>query len=227
MPTERESFLPLMWVNGQNRNNVVVLTTEVLYLAKVKQADLARIDLGLEGGQPADGLLPAKAWKLPLVDITRIQFKQVLTRSAFEESGNKDLTVSYRDGSKVRNLKLTLTSEVVRDEVVQKLNDRVGPWPISETNVAAWLILARYVYIITVFALLTFFFSWLEVSNYWNRANTRGAFGSLVNRYLDAFGVWGIVGPGMLAAVVALAGGIRQIRTPPIIVTYEPDQEAN
>jgi hypothetical protein len=42
----------------------------------VKAPELARIDKALEDGIPAGELLPAKAWKIPLDGIQRVQYKQ-------------------------------------------------------------------------------------------------------------------------------------------------------
>lgn len=225
MASENTAFGPLMWVSEQARNNVVVLSTDMLYLATVKKADLARIDLGLEDGEPAETLLPVKAWKIPLDAIMQFQVKQVRRKGAFEESKNNTLTVRYLDLSKVRSLNISLASEVMRDEVVHQLNERVGNWEFSEVAVAPLLILARYLYIIVVFALLTIFFCWLELSNVWNRQGAGGAAGSLLNRYFDAFGIWGIFAPGMFVCVMVLIAGVRQLQVPPIIVRYEPETD--
>jgi hypothetical protein len=216
-----EATAPSMWVSGQDRSNVVVLSKDALFVATVRKDDLARIDLGLEDGKQPYELLPAKATQIPLADITRFQFKRVRSKSAFEEWMNKDLTVYYRDQTRERSLKISLDSEAIRDEVAQALNRRVGPWPIAEAAVAPWRILIRYLYIILVLGLLTVFFSWLELSDYWNRHASGGALGNLMNRYFDAFGVWGIFVPGLLACVIALIFGVLQLRNPPIVVTYQ------
>jgi hypothetical protein len=218
MASESEALPPLMWVSGQDRNNVVVLTADILFLATVKKADLPRIDLGLEDGEPATELLPAKAWKVPLADVTRIELKQVRSKSMFEEWMNKDVTVYYLDGTKRRYLKISLASESVRDEVVQSLNDRVGGWSVSEADLSAWLILARYLWIITVLALLTIGWCWLVLTRPLNE-------GALFKDYLDQTGAWGIAVPGMFVCIGVLLLGIWQLRTPPIAVTYKPDKE--
>jgi hypothetical protein len=225
MASENRSFRPLLWVSEQARNNVVVLSADMLHLASVKKADLARIDLGLEDGEPAETLLPAKAWKIPLHAIAQFELKQVRRKSAFEEWMNNTLTVTYLDRSKMRTLKITLASEAIRDEVVQNLNDRVGHWEFSEVAVSAMLLLARYLYIIAVFALLTIFFCWLELSDVWNRQGAGGATGRLLNRYFDAFGIWGIFAPGLFVCVMVMIAGVRQLQLPPIFVRYEPETD--
>jgi len=214
MASQPESAPPLMWVNPQTRYNVVILTADMLYLASVKKADLPRIDLGLEDGKAADELLPAKAWKIPLANIERIQLKHV--QVVVHQLMNKEVTIHYKDASKTRKATLTLDSQGMRDEFVQNLNERVGGWPIQEANESPWVILANYLYIILVVSLLAALFSWLGLTFKMNDD------GSLPKRYWDATGPWGLVVPAMMICVAVLITGIRQLRTPPIVVTYEP-----
>lgn len=206
---------PLMWFNGNPRNNLVVLTSRMLYLASVSRSDLPRIDLGLEDGQPADELLPAKAWKIPLDTIERIQFKHVPV--VVHQLMNRDVAVQYRESGRTRTLAIQLENQAMRDEFVNNLNARVGPWPIAEANESPWLILANYLYIIFVIVLLAMLFSWLGL------AFPMRDDGSLVKRYWDFAGPWGIAAPAMAVCVAVLVAGIRQLRTPPLIVTYQPE----
>jgi len=105
----------------------------------------------------------------------------------------------------------------MRDEVVQRLNERVGPWPMGEEDEPAWRILMKYLWIMFVIVLLTIFFSGLLISGVITEAPIWIAW------YLNLCGVWGVVFPGMLICVIVLVTGIRQLRTPPLIVTYEPE----
>jgi hypothetical protein len=223
MPIEGGSLPPLLWVSGDARNNVVVLAGDVLYVATMGKADLPKLDVGLDEGRKAYELLPAKVLQIPLESLTRIQFKQLRRKSAFEVSTNRDATLHYRDQDKDCSVTIALENERVRDQVVQTLLGRLGSWAISEAHVPAWLILGRYVYVMTVLSLVTFFFCWLEVSDYWNRHGATGAAGRVLNRYLDACGVWGIFVPGAFAIGLALFMAVRQLRTPPVIVTYQPE----
>jgi hypothetical protein len=221
--TERNQLPPLLWVSGDARNNVVVLTEHVLYVATMGKTELPKLDVGLDEGRHAYELLPPKALQIPLENLTRIQFKQLRRKSAFEVSTNRDATLHYRDQGKDRTVTIALENERTRDQVVQTLLGRLGSWVISEAHVPAWLILGRYVYVMTVLSLLTFFFCWLEVSDYWNRHGATGSAARLLNRYLDACGVWGIFVPGALAIGLGLFMAVRQLRTPPVIVTYQPE----
>lgn len=203
---------PQTWVNHNSRKNLVVLTADAVYIASVWKADLPRIDLGLEDGKSADQLLP-KATRIFLKSIERIQFKHV--QVVVHQLMNKDVTLHYRDRHKSRKATMTFESQAARDEFVNLLNDRLGTWPITEKYESPWLILANYLYIILVIGLLGILFSGIAL---YNPPNDDG---SLPSRYWYATGPWGIAVPTMLIGVVVLIAGIRQLRTPPIIVTYE------
>jgi hypothetical protein len=219
MTTERDEFRPLMLVNRNARYNLVVLSTDTLYVASVWKSQLPRIDLELEAGTNPDLVLPPRAWKIPLKDIERFQFKHVPV--VVHQFMNKDVTVHFRYGQKSRKLTLTLDSQKSRDEFVNTLNDRVGPWQIGEAHESPWLILANYLYIMFVIGLMAIFFSGLGLSMPPNDD------GSLPSRYWYATGPWGLVVPAMVICVFVLIAGIRQLRTPPIIVTYRPAESAS
>lgn len=203
-----------MWVNRNARLNVTVLTTDFLYAATVRKADLPILDKGLEDRKPPEKLLPQRAWKIPVGSIDRVQFKHVPV--VVHPLMNKEVTVYYQDASRSRKLVVTLESQAARDEFVNELNDRLGIWPITEANESPWLILTNYLYIIFVIVLLGAFFSGLGIFM------PPDDDGSLPSRYWNATGPWGIAVPAMVICVMVLIAGIRQLRTPPIIVTYQP-----
>lgn len=211
---------PLMWVVAVGRNNVVFLTDETFYLASVKQADVAAIDLALENGEPAEPFLPANAWKIPLADIERVEYKH--SRVVVHQMMYRDLTIHYRDAKKSRRLNIMVPSDQMRDEIVNNLNERLGSWPIHKTYEPAWRILIRYLWIMLVIVALTIFFSGLLISGVVTEAP------AIIAWYLNLW-AWllhsacGVMCPGMIACVVVLVTGVRQLRTPPVIVTYQPD----
>jgi hypothetical protein len=214
MSANDESPPSSLWVNHNVRHNVIVLTPLALFMATVRKADLAALDLGLQKCKPAQSLLPKNAWNIPIKNIERIQFKHV--HVVVHHLMNKDVTVNYRDGRKVRKLTLTLDSQLARDEFVNKLNERLGTWPIVEKSESPILILGNYLYIILVISLMGILFSGIAV---YNPPNDDG---TLMSRYWYATGPWGIAVPAMVIAFAVLITGILQLRTPPIIVTYEP-----
>jgi hypothetical protein len=201
-----------MWVNRNARLNVAILTADFLYAATVRKADLPTLDKGMEDRKPPEKLLPKRAWKIPIRSIERVQFKHV--HVVVHQLMNKEVTVHYQDAHKARKLVVTLESQAARDEFVNTLNERLGTWPITEANESPWLILANYLYIIFVIVLLGAFFSGLGLLMPPNDD------GSLPSRYWYATGPWGIAAPAMVICVFVLIAGIRQLRTPAIIVTY-------
>jgi hypothetical protein len=210
---EEENAPYSMWVNHQSRKNLVVLTADAVYVASIWKAQLPQIDLGLEDGKPADQLLP-KATKVRLKSIERFQFKHV--QVVVHQLMNKEVTIHYHDGKKTRKVAMMFESQGARDEFVNKLNDRLGNWPIAEKHEAPLLILANYLYIMLVISLLGALFSGIALFN------PPDDNGSLPSRYWYATGPWGIAVPAMLISIGVLISGIWQLRRPPIIIVYEP-----
>ena len=203
-----------MWVNPQTSNNLVVLTADMLYVASVWKSELPTIDLGLEKGTPVGELLPGKAYKIGLKNIESFQLKH--TQVVVHQLMNKDVKVRYRDGTASRNVVIQFETQQMRDEFVNKLNEKLGTWRIKEKHEAPILILANYLYIIFVIGLLAILFSAIGLFFPPNDDN------SLPSRYWYATGPWGLVVPAVVISVLVLIVGVWQLRRPPIIVSYEP-----
>jgi hypothetical protein len=206
-----------LWYYGNQRYNLVVLTGETLYYAGVRRSALSQIDKDLEEGRDADDVIPGRPWKIPFETIECVQIKH--SRVVVHQLMNKQVMVTHNDGRKSRRLEIVFESQDARDAFVQKLNDLVGPWPFTEADESPWHILARYLWIMTVVGGLTLLFSGLQLGGQLKSDSVA------LTKYFDAVGVWGIFVPGVMICLIVLTVGILQLRTPPIIVTYQPQQQ--
>jgi hypothetical protein len=210
MPRADDDDRPLLWATNARSRNVVVLSDRAVYVGTAGGKDLARIDAGLEQGDPPDELLD-RPEKILLRRITRFTYRHSPMYAL------ADVTVHYeRDGTE-RSAVLALGDVANRDAFVSRLNARLGDWPAAaEARHPAFTVL-KYVGILSVVLFFTALIAVLE----WMGVIESGPAPLIL--CLDFCGVWGIFAAGVVAFVFVLGIGIYELITPIRTVTHEPE----
>jgi hypothetical protein len=211
MPRPADDDRPDLWITAQEGDNVVVLTPDTLYSAKVPKKDLPDLDMALEGGEAAEELLPPKSFKARLSRLTRFEFRESDMLPA------ATVTVFTDDDGRERKKILTFADVAQRDQFVKKLNRRLD-WPATEEDVSRVGIALKYLGILALTGFATGFLVVAELAGWIERGP------ALLILCLEWSGVWGVLAVGGLLFLLFLGVGIREIIHPPVVVTYEPDE---
>lgn len=212
MPPPPADDRPLTWVNAQDKENFILLTPKAVYVATVPAKELPAVDVALEEGEAPDDALKGKFRKIRLSRLTRFQFK---SSTSFP---NGPVTLYYDDDGTERSAKVALGAADVREDFVKALNARLG-WDVSEENESSALVILRYLAVCAAISLGTGALAGMYLAGWITRAPA--CFAGIINM----FGVWGILGAGGLFILLVLIAGVAEAFRPPVVVTYEPDDD--
>jgi hypothetical protein len=192
---------PLVWAGLQGKDNVLVLSHRAVYVTRLRVKDVPQLHRAFDEGQEPEEALQQYR-RISLERIVAIEYQHsAIYRVAM-------LSILHTRKGATRRTEVAFTLPAEREAFKVELQARLPPCETTETIQHPALTILKYLPYFVGIVLATGFLSYWE----WKGADS-WFLGSLIIFF------------GAVGCLLTVGMAVRELRRPPLKVTYEPHKE--
>jgi hypothetical protein len=192
---------PLVWAGLQGKDNVLVLNHRAVYVTRLKVKDVPKLHKSFDTGEEPEEALEQYR-RIPLERIVAIEYQH----SAIYRIAMLSILHTRKGNTKRTEVAFTLPAE--REAFKVELQARLPPCETTESIQNPAITILKYLPYFVGIAFATAFLSYWE----WKGADS-WFFGSLILLF------------GAAGCLLTVGMAVRELKRPPLKVTYEPHKE--